>query len=100
MQHAAPSELLLRFVKSVEQRTTDKPREMTVKDLHVEVRAERLTEYSEWSFQALDSIEEEAVRYEGNTQLKDVIARTVKLAPVTSSQAIAWTSSPSPVAWM
>ncbi|MGF1582944.1 MAG: hypothetical protein ACFCD0_26790 [Gemmataceae bacterium] len=91
-----PSELLLRFVREVDQRNGQKDRELTVMDLRLEVRTERLTEFSDWSDSDLDILESEAAHWGDDTSLAGIVAGTAVRDP----QSVSWPHSPSPVAWM
>ena len=58
-----PSSLLTRFARFVE---LDQPStsQLTIKDLRLAVRKDRLTEISSWSFKELDEIEDECSNFD------------------------------------
>ena len=66
-------------------------------DLRLECRAQRLTEYPEWSPSELDLIEREASCYGDQANLTQVASGTVEPTPF--NEDYSWLHSPSPFAW-
>ncbi len=99
MQNGRPSDLLVRFVELVDRKHAKDGQALTVNDLRVEVRAERLTELSEWPSPDLEAIEQEAALYGDDASLTDLASGKLQFAAGADSQAVSWPDSPSPVAW-
>ena len=74
MQSRKLSDRLVGFVEHVKTSRTENGRKLTVLDLRVECRTQRLTEYSDWPVGELDLIEQEAACYGDETDLADLTA--------------------------
>ena len=75
MTNGKPSDILARFVEHVLQDSAQQGRQPTVADLPVAVRAERLTEYSNWSYRDLDLIEQESALHNHDTPLAALLRK-------------------------
>jgi hypothetical protein len=98
MSKGRASDLLVNFVEHVHRKANGSGRDLTVMDLRLAVREQRLTEYADWSASALDQIEEEAALCGDTTPLRDIVSPEFEMAAVAAS--VTWPHSPSPVAWM
>jgi hypothetical protein len=74
MTNGRSSDILTRFVEHVLQHAAQKGSQPTVADLPVAVRAERLTEYSDWSYHDLDLIEQEGALHSHDTPLAALVS--------------------------
>jgi hypothetical protein len=73
MPAGTPSDMLVRFVENILQNSANKERQPTVRDLPVEIQAERLTEFSDWSYADLDLIEQEGALHGDDTPLATLV---------------------------
>jgi hypothetical protein len=80
MSTGKPSHLLIRFVENILHSSADKERQPTVRDLPVEIRAERLTEFSNWSCRDLDLIEQECTLHGHDTPLAVLVSDQLHIA--------------------
>jgi hypothetical protein len=67
-----PSTLLSRFTRFVEQDQPSPGGRLTVKDLRLAIRKDRLTEISVWTFAELDEIENACASYEEGMLIEDL----------------------------
>ena len=74
MTTGRPSAVLVGFVEHVLKNSAQQGRQPKVADLPVEVRAERLTEYSNWSFRDLELIEQECQLHSKDTPLAALVS--------------------------
>lgn len=88
------STALTRFVQHVSQEGG-----MTIKDIRLEIRNERLTELSDWSNQDLDAIEVHAAKLADDAPLDEVLTLPFDYDPVSCAAAVSSICSPSPFAW-
>jgi hypothetical protein len=68
------SEKLVGFVEHILHDSAQKERQLTVGDLPVEIRAERHTEYSDWTCRDLDLIEQEGALHRDDTLLAALLS--------------------------
>jgi hypothetical protein len=97
MHDGKPTERLVRFVEHLRQDRRQHEADLTVLDLRLACRTQRLTEYSNWSASDLDLIEREAVCYGNQANLTQLLSGAVEPMPLTGDSA--WLHSPSPFAW-
>lgn len=89
---------LLRFVDQIaSEHTAD--RRLTVNDLKVGIRNERLSELSDWSNCELDSIELHAARFAGESSLSSVLDLPFERYPANKERLVSSICAPSPFAW-
>ena len=74
MSDRKPSDTLVGFVEHVLQNSADREREPKVADLPVAIRAERLTEYSSWTYRDLDLIEQEGALHSKDMPLAALVS--------------------------
>ena len=67
------SEKFVGFVEHILHDPAQKERQLTVGDLPVEIRAERHTEYSDWTCRDLDLIEQEGTLHGNDTLLATLV---------------------------
>ena len=84
------------FVYLVEKTQATNGRAMSVIDLRLECRTQRLTEYADWQMTDLEQIEQEAARYGNETPLSQILSGE---AVANSIEPFSWIDSPSPFAW-
>ena len=96
MQNGTLTQRLSRFIEFVQRTRGEESRSLTVLDLRLECRAQRLAEYADWSTTELDLIEREAAHYGDDTCLSTLLAGGVRPSPVESAW---WLHSPSVFAW-
>ncbi|QDV45883.1 hypothetical protein Enr13x_57860 [Stieleria neptunia] len=96
MQNHMLSHRFVEFVEHVQATYAAGGRMLQVLDLRLACRAQRLTEYPDWSTSDLELIEREAARYRNETELSQVLSGEAapELIEVNS-----WMNSPSPFAW-
>ena len=95
MVKQSPSVEFLTFAEYVKKLRGDKSN-LSILDLRIECRRQRLEEYADWPLVALDIVEHEAASYGDASALVEVAAGTVQSVPATCGQ---WLHSPSPFAW-
>jgi hypothetical protein len=91
---------LPRFIQQVTQAQTAADRPLTINDLRVSIRSERLSEISDWSTPVLDLVEVQAAQFEEATPLQAALSVAIEDVPEASRVAVASICGPSPVAWM
>ena len=96
MQNGTMTERLSRFIEFLQRSHGENARSLTVLDVRLECRAQRLAEYADWPTSELDLIECEAARYGDQTCLSTLLAGAVRPSPVES---VPWLHSPSLFAW-
>jgi hypothetical protein len=96
VQNGKPSDRLIHFVEYVRHARGQNGRDLTILDVRLECRAERLSEYSDWPVWELEAIEQEAVSYGAEASLTEVISGAVQPNVVQSDS---WLHSPSAYAW-
>jgi hypothetical protein len=69
-----PSHILVGFVEHVLQNSGHPERQPKIADLAVAIRAERLTEYSNWTYRDLDLIEQEGALHSKDTPLSALVS--------------------------
>jgi hypothetical protein len=74
MTYGRPSNILVGFVEHVLQSSPNQERQPKVADLPVAIRAERLTEYSNWTYRDLDLIEQEGALHSKDTPLAALVS--------------------------
>jgi hypothetical protein len=74
MTNGKPSDILVGFVEHVLQSSGQQQRQPKVADLPVAIRAERLTEYSSWTYRDLDLIEQEGALHSKDTPLAALVS--------------------------
>jgi hypothetical protein len=74
MTTGKPSDILVGFVEHILQNSAPKAHQPKVADLPVAIRAERLTEYSNWSYRDLDLIEQEGALHGKDTPLAALVS--------------------------
>lgn len=87
-----------KFVQQVTRFNDDQVRPLTINDLRLGIRSERISEISGWSNQDLDVIEVHAAGFDGNEPLESVLslpAETALPGAVTASSICCY----SPFAW-
>jgi hypothetical protein len=95
MRNGNLSEQLLNFIQSVRNHP-DSETNMTVLQLRLVCRNQRLTEYPDWPPQDLDCIEQEIACYEDEAPLEHVISGQARPRRAPDS---GWLNSPSPFSW-
>ena len=96
MQNGHLSEKLIQFIEHIRQMPALGERATTVLDLRLVCRQQRLAEEGDWSLSELEQIEQEAVLYGDQTELRTVLAGEARPAPIEQNL---WLNSPSPFAW-
>ena len=96
MQDHLLSHRFVEFVEHVKATYAAGERALQVLDLRLACRAQRLTEYPDWSASDLELIEREAARYQNETELSQLLSGEV---PPNSIEVNTWMDSPSPFAW-
>lgn len=96
MENGKPTERLIRFVEYLKNTTRASESELTVLDVRLVCRGQRLMEYADWPASELDLIEHEAAGYGDEADLAQVLSGTVQPTPI---KADSWLDSPSPYAW-
>jgi hypothetical protein len=91
---------LPRFIQQMTQVQTVADRPLTINDLRVSIRSERLSEISDWSTPLLDLMELHAAQFAEATPLEAALSVSIEDNPEASSVAVASICGPSPVAWM
>jgi hypothetical protein len=74
MTNGRPSDILVGFVEHVLQNSGHREHQPKVADLPVAIRAERLTEYSNWTYRDLDMIEQEGALHSKDTPLAALVS--------------------------
>ena len=97
MQNGKPTDRLVRFVEYLRNSGRQNGCDLTVLDLRLECRAQRLTEYPKWPAGELDLIECEAAGYGNEAILTQLLSGTLESTPMNADYS--WLHSPSPVAW-
>ena len=92
---SAASSTLLKFMEQVSKSTNREIGQLTICDLMVGVREERLAEIGSWSNHDLDLIESHASLF----SYSDPIESVLKAAPANGMESTLGISSPSPFAW-
>ena len=88
--------VLRKFVQEVSaHHSGDRP--LTINDLRLAIRDERMAEIREWSIQDLDGIELQAARFDGDAPLESVLSVAEDAA--TEAACVSSIPSPSPFAW-
>ena len=96
MQNHMLSHRFVEFVEHVKATYAAGERALKVLDLRLACRAQRLTEYPEWSTPDLDLIEQEAAYYRNETELSRLLSGEAQPDSIAASS---WIDSPSPFAW-
>ena len=86
MSNIIPSELFTRFVKFVELEHPCEKGPLTVSDLRLAIRKDRLTEISVWTFEELDDVEKESLLFGEDTVLMDLLSAEQPVLQTTGAQ--------------
>ncbi len=89
---------LLRLVEQLANEDVAKSR-LTVNDLKVGIRHERMSELSDWSNCELDAIELHAVQFSGESSLNSVLELPFDRYPADKERLVSSICAPSPFAW-
>jgi hypothetical protein len=89
---------LLRFVEQITNGDAAN-RSLTVNDLAVGIRHERLSELSDWSNCELDAIELHAAQFTGESSLHSVLELPFDRYPANKDRLVSNICAPSPFAW-
>jgi hypothetical protein len=74
MTNGKASATLVEFVEHVLRNSGDQGRPPKIADLPIAIRAERLTEYSSWTYRDLDLIEQEGALHSKDTPLAALVS--------------------------
>lgn len=91
---------LQKFVEQVARDSHGKARPLTINDLQLGIRSERVTEISDWSGRDLDAIEIHASQFDEDAPLESVLQMKSVDEQVTLAVSVSSICSPSPFAWM
>lgn len=89
---------LSRFVEHVT-RESDSNNSLTVNHVKLGIRAERMSEITNWANSDLDAIELHVAQFDGNAPLTVVFDQPFDRYPVDNGRSLAGVCAPSPFAW-
>ena len=98
MENSTWTDMLRKFVQQVTQRHGKQDCTLTIKDLRLSIRDERMSEVSVWSNRHLDVTEAHAARFDGNAPLESVFSLPIGAADHAAAS-VASICAPSPFAW-
>jgi hypothetical protein len=99
MENANLTAALPKFVQQVEQCHSRQHRPLTVNDLRLGIRSERLSEISAWSDHVLDAMQVHAAQLEADAPLECVLDISSAGDQAANAAAVSSIRSPSPLAW-
>ena len=90
---------LPRFVDQVKRLSNGLDRAVSVDDLRLGIRHERMLEISNWPNHVLDTIEVYASRFQGQTPLEQILNPPSDVIQSTDAASVSSICAPSPFAW-
>jgi hypothetical protein len=99
MEIASLPTVLLKFVEQVLPNDGQYERPLTVNDLRLGVRNERMSEIRDWSNRHLDEVEIFAARFDGDAPLERILELPAESDLAACAATASSICSPSPFAW-
>ena len=97
MEYASLTAILPKFVQQLTQDGRDS---LTVNDLVLGIRSERMSEIRDWSNHHLDAIEVHVAQFDDNAPLEHVLNLSSESDQADYAVSVSSICSPSPFAWM
>lgn len=99
MENAILTTVLPEFVSQVSRRDSRHDRPLTINDLRMSIRSERMSETRDWSDRHLDVIEVHAAQLDGNAPLEHIFNLPSEIDEAAYAASVSSICSPSPFAW-
>lgn len=99
MEYANLTSILPKFVQQLSQDCGRHDNPLTVNDLRLGIRSERLSEIRDWSNYQLDAIEVHAAQFDDNAPVEHVFSLTSEADQAANDVSVSSICSPSPFAW-
>ena len=100
MENAKLTAVLRKFLQQIVQCHGGQDRPLTVNDLRLGIRSERMSEMRDWLNHDLDVMEVHAAQFEGSAALECVVNRPIDGDQAAVATSVSSICSPSPFAWM
>jgi len=99
MEYATLTSILPKFVQQLSQDCSRHDGSLTVNDLRLGIRSERLSEIRDWSNYQLDAIEVHVAQFDDDAPLEHVFNLTSEADQAANAVSVSSICSPSPFAW-